>query len=284
MKTKRKPPGGKCVLDDMAGYPGSKGGSGHAERIIRQMPPHAVYVEAFAGTAAVFRKKAPSASSVLIDVAPKCCHRLRSYIVGPRGAAVGEGENRMFREWSESSFLRVEERITLINGDALEILPAMAAVRASNALVYFDPPYLDSTRSKKVLYDFDSKTESFHCAVLDMAKELPCMVMISGYRSELYAKRLRRWRCVEIPFMTHGGRRIDRLWCNFPEPQILHDPRWAGANYRERELIKRRQKRWAAKFANMDPRIRQAVAVALAGVDRASMLAALGSATKGVQP
>lgn len=269
------------TLDPMTGYPGSKGGSGHAERIIRQMPPHAVYIEAFAGTAAVFRKKVPAGLSILIDVDAKCCHRLRSYIAGPRGASCRRGEIHLTNpEWGETHFVADAEQIVLVQGDAMDLLPALPQVKASGTLVYLDPPYLDSTRDKKSLYDFDSKTAAFHEKLLDMARELPCMVMVSGYLSKLYAKRLCRWRMVEIPFMTRGGKRIDRLWCNFPEPAILHDPRWAGQNYRERELIKRRQARWAAKFAAMDPRVRQAVAIALVAVDRAAVDAAMGPAPK----
>lgn len=49
------------------GYIGSKGQDGVWQRIIGQMPPHSVYVEAFAGSAAIFFHKRPAAASVLID-------------------------------------------------------------------------------------------------------------------------------------------------------------------------------------------------------------------------
>ena len=63
----------------------AKGGSGVAERIIRQMPPHSHYVEAFAGHAAVFRKKAPAAWSFLIDADPNVCDWLKAYTAGSNG-------------------------------------------------------------------------------------------------------------------------------------------------------------------------------------------------------
>lgn len=243
--------------DSMVGYPGSKAASGLCERIIRQMPPHNVYIEAFAGCAAVFRKKAPAASSVLMDVDSKLCHRLRSYLAGC--AEVG--------------------RVEVIHGDAMEILPSLPAVKAPGTLVYFDPPYLRETRSKMVLYDFEFTTPDAHSALLTMAAALPCMVMISGYMSKLYARTLKRWWMIEIPAMTRGGPRTECLWSNFPEPKTLHDARFAGGDFRERERIKRKRERWQAKFLGMDPRERQAIAAALVGVDRASVEAAMRSAT-----
>jgi DNA adenine methylase len=240
----------------MNGYPGSKSGSGVAERIIRQMPPHSVYVEAFAGSAAVFRRKLPAASSILMDVDAKCCHRLRSFLAG-RGD-VGRAE--------------------VLQGDALDLLPLLPAVQASDTLVYLDPPYLKSVRTHGVLYDFEFGTPAEHKALLEMAMRLPCLVMISGYRSALYEKILKRWYVVEIPTMTRGGRRTECLWRNFEEPAILHDSRWAGETYRERERIKRKQQRWSAKFVKMDGRERQAIAAALVEVDRATVDAAMRSA------
>ena len=47
-------------------YPGAKGGAGVWQRIISQMPPHELYVEAFAGSAQVLFRKRPAASSILI--------------------------------------------------------------------------------------------------------------------------------------------------------------------------------------------------------------------------
>lgn len=242
----------------MVGYPGSKAASGVCENIIRQMPPHGVYIEAFAGCVAVFRKKAPAASSILMDVDAKLCHRLRSYLAG-RGVA----------------------DVAVIHGDAMDLLPAMPAVKYSNTLVYLDPPYLAETRSHTTLYEFEFNTPEAHTSLLTMAAALSCMVMISGYESDLYAKALKRWWVHKFPAMTRGGLRTECLWCNFPEPAVIHDPRFAGRGYRDRERIKRKQKRWQVKFRGMEPRERQAVAAALVDVDRPSVEAAMRSGPSG---
>ena len=46
---------------------GSKGGAGVAQRIVSLMPPHELYVEAFAGLAAVSRLKRPSRCDVFVE-------------------------------------------------------------------------------------------------------------------------------------------------------------------------------------------------------------------------
>jgi DNA adenine methylase len=62
-----------------------------------------------------------------------------------------------------------------------------------------------------------------HRALLDAINPLPCMVMISGYWSRLYADRLHDWHSAQFQAMTHGGPRTEWLWCNFAEPLALHD-------------------------------------------------------------
>lgn len=54
-------------------FPGSKGGAGVWQRIISEMPPHELYVEAFAGTGQVLLKKRPARASLaltMVDVVP----------------------------------------------------------------------------------------------------------------------------------------------------------------------------------------------------------------------
>ena len=50
---------------------------------------------------------------------------------------------------------------------------------------------------------------------------------------------------------------------NYPPPTRLHDYRYLGDNYRQRERIKRKKQRWAAKWARLDILERQAILSAL---------------------
>jgi DNA adenine methylase len=190
------------VDDGQRGYPGSKGGSGVAERIIRQMPPHRVYVEGFAGHAAVFRKKAPADLSILIDADPLVCDWLQAFTT--------------------------ERTDTLIkHADFLQLASSLSVLQDPTTLVYLDAPYLLAVRTR-LLYDREFETVESHTALLTLVQTLPCMVMVSHCWNPLYMGMLDRWRVEKIPAMTHGGKRIEHLWCNFEEPSMLHDPRFAG--------------------------------------------------------
>jgi hypothetical protein len=220
-------------------YPGSKGQDGVWQRIIGQMPPHSVYVEPFFGSGRIFHAKLSAANSVLID---------KSLSVFNQSIAELEG-------------------VECLHGDALEWIPLLAqrklvdseGVRIGmfldNGLIYCDPPYPLSTRGGRKYYEHEMSDED-HAALLSTLLQLKCYVMISSYPNALYLEHLREWRCVRYQTMTRGGKRTECLWCNFPEPETLHDWRYAGRNFRERCAFKRVEKRWLAKLDAMTPRKR----------------------------
>jgi DNA adenine methylase len=98
---------------------------------------------------------------------------------------------------------------------------------------------------------------------------LPCMAMISGYWSQLYADRLTDWHSTTYPTMTRGGKKATEfMWCNFPPPVALHDYRFLGMTWRERERIKKKKQRWTARLDRMRPHERQALLAAIAEASR----------------
>ena len=127
-------------------------------------------------------------------------------------------------------------------------------------LVYLDPPYLMETRrSQRPLYQYEY-TDADHERLLDCILDLDCYVMISGYWSEMYADRLSGWRTITFASQTRGGTTATEwLWLNYPEPDALHDYRYLGEDYRERERIKRKKTRWVNKLRRMDPLERRSI-------------------------
>ncbi len=203
-------------------YPGSKSGNGVWQRIIGQMPPHSVYVEGFFGSGAVFHNKRPAKSSVLIDRNPKC-----------------------FADLLPSPALRI------LLGKFVELLPTIYL--PDDAVVYCDPPYPLSTRQGRFYYDHEM-TDADHAALILALKALKCRVLISGMPCDLYLDALQDWRCVRYRTRWHTKTVIECLWCNFPEPELLHDWRYAGNNYRQRLALKRLANRTIAKLRRMSPR------------------------------
>jgi len=214
-------------------YPGGKNLAGVYQRIINQIPPHDLYVEMFLGSGAIMRAKRPALASIVMD----------------RDAAV-------LSPWLSMS------AVTAICGDAIEALPGALAEYGDSrsTFVYADPPYPISARSAgRAMYTYEM-SDGDHVRFLDLVRGLRCMVAISGYHHALYDDVLGSWRLVEYPVMTRGGRQVmECLWMNYPEPFSLHDYRYLGENYRERERIKRKQERWRVRLAGMPAQERYAM-------------------------
>lgn len=228
-------------------YPGGKNGAGAYQRIINHMPPHETYVEMFLGSGAVLRNKRLADRNIGIDrsvEAIKLCRELCGDITDP--AMIGYP-------------------FSLIDGDALELLPSLKStvsdsllINQPGTLIYADPPYLMETRKGGELYDFEM-SDADHERMLAILLDARCMVMISGYRSGLYDEALRYWTRIDYQANTRRGMVAESLWMSFESPIALHDYRHLGGDYRERERIKRKKARWAAKIAKMDRQERLAI-------------------------
>jgi hypothetical protein len=142
--------------------------------------------------------------------------------------------------------------LTLLCTDAIDWLAAHNDT-PDDTLIYLDPPYLMETRSwQRPLYRFELATPEDHELLLDVITSLHCMVMISGYYSELYAQRLAGWRTVQFLAVTRSGAvATEWVWLNFPPPLELHDYRYLGRDFRERERIRRKQARWRNRLDKM---------------------------------
>ncbi len=152
-------------------------------------------------------------------------------------------------------------RFQFFQGDGIQFLENYPF--SGSELVYCDPPYLMSTRSGKRLYEHEM-SDVDHRRLLRVLLELPCMVMISGYSSALYAKELKGWNATAFQTTTRGGRTVaEWVWYNFPPPVELHDYRYLGRDFRERERIKRKKQRWTARLARMPILERQALLCAI---------------------
>ena len=131
-------------------------------------------------------------------------------------------------------------------------------------LIYLDPPYLMDVRSsQRDYYTHEFSTPEEHIELISLARLLPTLVQLSGYRCHLYDELLHDWRRIDYQTTNRAGNVVtESLWMNYPEPQRLHDYSWLGDNYREREDIKRQQQRWQRKLAQM-PRLRRLAMMAV---------------------
>jgi DNA adenine methylase len=266
-------------------YPGGKGGAGVYQTIINGMPRHEVYVEPFLGGGAVMAAKRPAGLNIGVDLDAEVIAQARARIVGnddtrsmlagcgdaadSRGEAMREGTagkgTTAGAIVSDGDNGRYEFHV----GDGIAFLQHYRF--HGGELVYCDPPYLHSTRRDPGLYRHEM-TDHQHEALLAVLLRVPCLVCISGYWSELYADTLSTWRWCSFQAQTRGGVVTEYLWCNYPAPTALHDYRYLGKDFRERERIKRMTARWVNRLQAMPLLQRQALQAALAQVDNGTGL------------
>lgn len=229
-------------------YAGGKNGSGVYQTVINLMPPHETYIEPFLGAGAIMRLKRPAQNNIGLDIDNEA---LRSYTIKN-----GDADHIAKNDGTEG-----RESYTIKNGDAFTFLQSYPFT--GKELVYCDPPYLHETRSKLNLYRHEMSNAD-HVRLLDILKSLPCMVMISGYRSDLYIDTLEDWNSKTFQAMTRAGRTAtEYLWFNYPEPVALHDYGFLGKDYRERERIKRKKERWVSRLQSMPKLERHALLCAI---------------------
>ena len=218
----------------MGSYFGSKATSGLCQPIIALMPPHDTYIETHLGGGAIMKRKPPALRNIGIDLEPRALARFEC-----------------------------DYPVEKIHGCAHRFLAEYPF--AGRELVYSDPPYLKHTRTSGRRYRFDYEVQD-HIELLELLKELPCSVILSGYPSSLYDELLPEWRTLALQVMNQGGVRTEKLWFNFT-PERVHWPRYAGKNFTDRQRIKRKAENWAKRYQALPHAERLAVLSAMMAVE-----------------
>jgi DNA adenine methylase len=200
-------------------YPGGKGLL--YRHLINLMPAHSTFIEPFLGMGAVIRNKRPAARNIGVEI-----------------------DSRVLDQWQGDEIPGLE----LVCGDALDFLREFPF--DGRELVYADPPYVPSTRRARRVYRHDYSVDD-HQSLLEVLVQLPCRVMLSGYENQLYSTRLSKWTALSFDTGSHGLARTETVWLNFDPPSVPFDLRWAGANFRERQRIKRKQSRLRQKISDL---------------------------------
>lgn len=273
----------RVIMGNREPYPGGKGNV--FREIINLMPPHRVYIEAFLGGGAVMRNKRPARFNIGIERNKSVILETASEIA-PHAPIEWTTGVKLPEQGLKTTTIIVDDKPQswrFINGDCVQWLASFPF--KGDELVYFDPPYVRSSRkSAAPLYAFELDDDQ-HINLLHLAMHLPCKVMISGYHSDLYDQMLAGWHSHEFQAVTRGGSMATEVvWFNYPRPVELHDYQWIGANFRERDRIKKKMRRWTAKLHNMSETDRAAILWAMqeAGFTAAAPEAALSAVPGGI--
>lgn len=234
-------------------YPGGKGQPGVWRLHINQIPPHGTLIVPFGGHCAVTRQIRPARRTVILD-----------------------------RDPDVVAWWRARERpgTVVIHGCGIEYLRAYEW--RGDEFVYADPPYLRELRGDQVreLYRFPLGERREHKRLLAVLRQVPCPALVCGYYSPMYDGELAGWRTLDYRQLTRGGRLAHEwLWLNYPPPRELHDYRFLGEGYRQRQDVRRMQARWRARFAQLTPLQRFAMLSVLAE-EHQQQVATLGSSAE----
>lgn len=278
-------PGGDAVAGGVSssnGYPGGKSGAGIYQRLINLIPPHRVFVSAFAGHCGVTRRIRPAEHTIVIDACGDVCEWWDSWRRSPKGRDL-EIHHCDSIEWLRFRF-GVTEYSASGSGDAADCGSSrdLAAVSRGNAaaagdalqcgkvpetetFVFCDPPYVMSQRASGRLYPCEL-SDADHERLLSTLTSIPAAaaaVLLCGYRSPVYAAVDREWRSIDHRVPTRGGLQDERMWFNYAQPARLHDYRFLGDGRRSRERIRRRQKKWVEMLSGMRSHERAAMLEAI---------------------
>lgn len=208
-------------------FPGGKSKTFH--QIINLIPPHDVYIEPFLGLGSVLRAKRPSKRDIGIEI-----------------------DSAIYM-----SVPNQEPSVELYLGDGISFLESFPF--GGREVVYCDPPYLAETRRRPRVYKHDF-TEVDHRRLLAVIVGLNARVLISGYENDLYNGALSSWRKHLYRSKTHVDVRQEVVWFNYEPPSKLHDYRYLGADFRQRQNIQRRIKRLKRRLCEITPQERALLA------------------------
>ena len=132
------------------------------------------------------------------------------------------GMNGNVSEWlgAIEGLPAVHERLRLVVIENLDAIKLIRREDAQSTLFYLDPPYLHETRATDDVYAHEMGPDH-HAELLEVICACKGRVMLSGYPSELYDRRLHDWKRYEfvLPNQAAGGKTKRRMtevvWCNF---------------------------------------------------------------------
>ncbi|MDN5332135.1 MAG: adenine methylase [Tepidanaerobacteraceae bacterium] len=112
---------------------------------------------------------------------------------------------------------RILEVAYRLKNAQIENQPAIQLIeryKSPEVLIYCDPPYLQSTRSRKCWYSYEM-SEKEHIELLEVLNEHPGPVIISGYENPVYDSYLKHWHKESIKALSEKGRpREEVIWLN----------------------------------------------------------------------
>ncbi len=226
-------------IPELQHYFGGKAGSGTYQTIINLIPPHDCLIIPFLGHCGILRNIRPAANTIAADIDP--------VVVAAWESLYSQNRNGRFKDQD-----KIDPVVFKNTGFRDLLSPEMDH---PGFVIYCDPTYPDDTRKSDTRYRFEMTIED-HTDLLDSIQSFQyAKVLISTYDNPLYRKNLKgaNWHKKSFPSMTRGGMATETIYYNYPPPDRLHDYRYFGKNFKNREHFKLKRQRLVDKFSKMSP-------------------------------
>jgi DNA adenine methylase len=227
----------------MPPYIGGKSGAGTYQQIINRIPPHSVYVEPFLGHGGIFRHKKIASLSILNDINQQIIDRWRKIKIP--GCQVSEDR------YQGNLFNKPDKPVVVFSQhNGIKLIQRFN--KSLDTFIYCDPPYLiQARRSQQKLYAYEWETDADHINLAAALHTVNCNVMISTNVNDLYYKLYKGWNVHKFKSTTRAGSQDELIFFNYDPPEVLHDCRYLGNDYRERDYLKRKIKRWQSRLQSL---------------------------------
>lgn len=231
-------------------YPGHKKIYGVYHKIINEIPPHKIFYELFAGSAAISKLLYPSSFNPDIQLQPTVRSGNDPIIILNDLLPVHTVKNIcMDRPDLTVKNNCIGHNVKFQQRNAFDILQTELTVSDLNTFIFIDPPYLHSTRPNNTkLYKYEL-TESDHIQLITSVLQLQCNVMIIHPKCSLYDNSyLKHWRQVPIKIRYHNKLSLECLYMNYAAPDKLQNDSLLGKDCWDRQRIKRKGDRLVNKL------------------------------------
>lgn len=144
---------------------------------------------------------------------------------GWRSRLTGGSPAATWGRWPE----HVQHWCERLQGVGIECLPWQRMLEiydGPTTLFYCDPPYLLKTRAwdHRAIYEHEL-TDQDHAELLERLLQARGMVVLSGYRSDLYDQVLAGWQRLELRARAQGNRpRVEVAWLNPAAADAIAQP------------------------------------------------------------
>jgi DNA adenine methylase len=121
-----------------------------------------------------------------------------------------------FEDWLKhpAELAKIAARLRRMRVESVNAIALLPRYDGPRTMFYVDPPYLPETRDRGADYRHEMTAEQ-HRKLLAALRKLKGMVVLSGYRPELYDRLLAGWVRHEKEAYADGGRkRTECVWLN----------------------------------------------------------------------